>query len=78
MCVCVCVSLQKKAQRSESKAEQGDVTDDVMEGGAGEAEGEWVEYVDSFGRTRRCLKEDLEHMRTEDKRRRERLGANSV
>ena len=27
---------------------------------------EWVEYVDSLGRSRRCLKEDLEDMRRRD------------
>ena len=29
--------------------------------------GEWVEYVDSLGRSRRCLKEDLEEMVRRDK-----------
>lgn len=35
-------------------------------------EGEWVEYVDSFGRTRRCPKEDLPHMKRAEERMRER------
>ena len=34
---------------------------------ASEEEGEWVEYMDSLGRSRRCLKEDLEEMRKRDK-----------
>ena len=37
-----------------------------------EEEGEWVEYVDSFGRTRRCPKEDLPHIQAEEQRRGER------
>ena len=32
-----------------------------------EGEGEWVEYVDSLGRSRRCLKEDLAEMERRDK-----------
>ena len=40
--------------------------------GLAEEEGEWVEYVDSFGRTRRCLKEDLPQMMAADERARER------
>ena len=36
--------------------------------GSGEEEGgEWVEYVDSLGRSRRCPKEDLEEMRERDR-----------
>ena len=40
--------------------------------GEAEEEGEWVECVDSFGRTRRCLKDDLPHMLAADDRARER------
>ena len=37
--------------------------DDAGEG----EEGEWVEYVDSLGRSRRCLREDLAEMQQRDK-----------
>ena len=37
------------------------------EEGGGEREEEWVEYQDSLGRTRRCLKEDLPHMKELDR-----------
>jgi len=30
-------------------------------------DGEWVEYVDSLGRSRRCLREDLEEMERRDR-----------
>lgn len=36
---------------------------DSMEGD----EGEWAEYVDSLGRSRRCLKEDLPEMMRRDR-----------
>ena len=29
-------------------------------------EGDWVEYVDSLGRSRRCLREDLDKMKERD------------
>ena len=43
-----------------------------MEGGEEEGEGveegeEWVEYQDSLGRSRRCLRKDLPHMRELDR-----------
>ena len=38
-------------------------------GGRAEDVGEWVEYVDSFGRTRKCPKEDLPHMMAAERRR---------
>ena len=43
-----------------------------MEGGEEEGEGveegeEWVEYQDSLGRSRRCLRKDLPHMRKLDR-----------
>ena len=37
------------------------------EGGAVEEGEEWVEYQDSLGRSRRCLKKDLPHMRELDR-----------
>ena len=43
-----------------------------MKEGVAEEEGEWVEYVDSFGRTRRCPTEDLPHVQAEEQKRRER------
>ena len=43
-----------------------------MEGGEEEGEGveegeEWVEYQDSLGRSRRCLRKDLPYMRELDR-----------
>lgn len=32
-----------------------------------EEEGDWVVYVDSLGRSRRCLREDLEEMKSRDR-----------
>lgn len=37
------------------------------EEGEGDGEGEWVEYVDSLGRSRRCLREDLPEMKKRDR-----------
>ena len=44
----------------------------IVEGGGEEGEGveegeEWVEYQDSLGRSRRCLRKDLPHMRELDR-----------
>ena len=61
--------LQRKAQQS-SPPSTTDKDPDVKEGVAEEV-GEWAEYVDSFGRTRRCLKEDLPRMQEEESKRRE-------
>ena len=69
------ISPQRKVQELASttdpkKTEDGD---DVIKEGVAEEEGEWVEYVDSFGRSRRCPREDLPHMKSQEVRRRERL-----
>ena len=75
MCVCVCVceiasfcTHQRRAQQSNSSTKQ----DDNPNEGKAEEEGEWTEYVDSFGRTRRCPKEDLPLMKAAEERMRER------
>ena len=68
------MSSQRRVQRSNAESKSNDVIENINEGVAEEV-GEWVEYVDSFGRTRRCAKEDLPHMKfkEEEERRRERL-----
>ena len=52
---------QQKAKQEAATASADHKESEVKEGVA-EEEGEWVEYVDSFGRTRRCPKEDLPHI----------------
>lgn len=39
---------------------------------------DWVEYVDCFGRTRRCLKEDLPSMQEKDKLLKQQMNRNHV
>ena len=57
---------QKRAQQATSSSHNPKPDrNDVIEGVAEEV-GEWVEYVDSFGRTRRCPKEDLPDIMTEN------------
>ena len=67
---------QKRAQQATSSSNNPKPDrNDVIEGVAEEV-GEWVEYVDSFGRTRRCPKEDLPDIMTgnhQQNRRRERF-----
>ena len=65
------LSLHYPQQKAKQEAATDHKDSDVKEGVA-EEEGEWVEYVDSFGRTRRCPKEDLPHIQAEEQRRRER------
>ena len=62
---------QQKAKQ-EAAASSADHKDSDVKEGVAEEEGEWVEYVDLFGRTRRCPKEDLPHVQAEEQRRRER------
>lgn len=52
--------------------EGGEEEGEGVEGGEEEGEGveeggEWVEYQDSLGRSRRCLRKDLPHMRELDR-----------
>ena len=72
--MCAFVSSQRRVKRSNAESKSNDVIENLNEGVAEEV-GEWVEYVDSFGRTRRCPKEDLPHIKfeEEEERRRERL-----
>ena len=67
--------LQRKTRQLASSAdssksgESGSVTKE----GVAQEEGEGVEYVDSFGRSRRCPREDLPHMKEQEVKRRERF-----
>ncbi len=47
-----------------NKGEEPSGGGDRVEGGDG---GDWVEYVDSLGRSRKCLKEDLPEMIKRDR-----------
>ena len=52
-----------------AEAQANSVTEEGVElakGQSSEEDGEWVEYVDSLGRSRRCLKEDLDEMKRRD------------
>ncbi len=50
--------VEKEAESARGESSAGPVEE--------EEEGEWVEYVDSLGRSRRCLREDLAEMERRD------------
>ena len=54
---------EKKGVASGGEEEEGPIEGQGTE----KEEEEWVEYVDSLGRSRRCLKEDLSQMMERDK-----------
>ncbi|XP_017884744.1 coiled-coil domain-containing protein 174 [Ceratina calcarata] len=55
------VDFTNKSDESEEEPLPEDATDEMLEN-----EDDWVEYEDCFGRTRRCLKEDLPFMQEKD------------
>lgn len=63
---CLVMFNKKKQNESSSSCVRNDSSDDD-EGDSGTPEaGEWVEYTDCLGRTRKCLKEDLEFFKKKD------------
>ena len=84
-CTCIHVCHMKlflhypqQKVKQEAATSSADHKDSDVKEGVAEEEGEWVEYVDSFGRTRRCPKEDLPHIQAEEQRRRERSECDST
>lgn len=65
----------EKVQSSSSSSEESD-TDEAAEVSKEFTE-DWVEYVDSLGRTRRCLKSDLEFFKKRDEALSRDLGVDS-
>ena len=57
----------KTLNKPHGREREGSVEGGEEEGGAAEEGEEWVEYQDSLGRSRRCLKKDLPHMRELDR-----------
>ena len=56
----------KTLNKPHGREREGSVEGGEEEGSVEEGE-EWVEYQDSLGRSRRCLKKDLPHMRELDR-----------
>lgn len=56
----------KTLNKPHDREREGSVEGGEEEGSVEEGE-EWVEYQDSLGRSRRCLKKDLPHMRELDR-----------
>lgn len=67
------VDFQKKAidklqeERNNEKKEENDYIEDEFVDSPSNPDEKWVEYTDSLGRTRTCMKKDLEKMQRRDK-----------
>lgn len=58
---------QDERQSIEASESDSDSDDDHYSDGSDENDGKWTEYTDCLGRTRKCLKEDVEFFRKKDR-----------
>ncbi|XP_050436482.1 coiled-coil domain-containing protein 174 [Adelges cooleyi] len=62
------------AKKNEKKTQEDTISDSELNKYDSEGDDDWIDYTDFFGRTRRCLKSDLEFFKKRDQRIESELG----